>query len=72
VNRMSRNRGALTRSYHGNPGDTREDFLVHTEFGADTWSLSLRAGFAQHAIDCFEYPAALVQVATKGSAHVRP
>ncbi|MHC5541694.1 class I SAM-dependent methyltransferase, partial [Singulisphaera rosea] len=37
VGRLSRSRAGLPPSYHGQEEDSREDFTVHTEFGADAW-----------------------------------
>lgn len=59
VGRMTRSRVGLPDSYHGSPGKNAGDLLVHTEFGADAWTLALRAGFASCAFHCLEYPAGL-------------
>jgi SAM-dependent methyltransferase len=58
VGRLSRSRAGLPKSYHGNPAETRDDFLVHTEFGADFWTLPLQAGLARVTIHTVAYPAA--------------
>jgi len=44
---------------HGGPGDLRDDYTVHHEFGADVWIPVLRAGFASCTLHCLEYPAGL-------------
>ena len=59
VGRMSRNRAGLAPSYHGNPQMSRDDFIVHTEFGADAWTYLARAGFSDIRVHTVEYPAAL-------------
>lgn len=58
VGRMTRSRAGLEPSYHGNPSDTPEDYIVHTEFGADMWTTVLEAGFQNVTINAVEYPAA--------------
>lgn len=45
VGRMTKSRAGLKPSYHGTPESTPDDFLVHTEFGADTWTYLCEAGF---------------------------
>ena len=59
VGRMSRSRAGLKPSYHGSPESTPDDFLVHTEFGADTWTFLCEAGFSNISIYSVAYPAAL-------------
>jgi SAM-dependent methyltransferase len=56
IGRLSRSRAGLPHSYHGAPGIELEDFIVHTEFGADIWSYVLEAGFRSCEIVCLEYP----------------
>jgi SAM-dependent methyltransferase len=58
-NRMTRARAGLPPTWHGSPGDERDDLLVHTEFGADAWTLVLRAGFKRCTMHSLEFPAAL-------------
>jgi len=43
----------------GGPGDLRDDYTVHHEFGAVVWIPVLRAGFAACTLHCLEYPAGL-------------
>jgi SAM-dependent methyltransferase len=57
VGRLSRNRAGLPRSFHGAPGIELEDFLVHTEFGADVWADVLAAGFGACEFVALEFPA---------------
>lgn len=59
VDRMSRSRVGLPKSYHGSPETAGDDLIVHTEFGTDFWQLVLQAGFGSCAVHCLEYPAGL-------------
>lgn len=57
VDRLTRSRRGLPPSYHGsadNPGDC----LVHTEYGADAWTDTMRAGFRECRIVALEHPTA--------------
>ncbi len=65
VDRLTRSRAGLAASYHGAPGTTSDDQLVHTEFGADAWHTVIEAGFDSCEIFALEYPSALVMVARK-------
>lgn len=65
VGRLSRNRDGLPKSYHGSPGVMQEDFVVHTEFGADTWAYVMEAGFTNISIHSVGYPAAIAFLARK-------
>jgi SAM-dependent methyltransferase len=58
VGRMTRSRAGLAKSFHGDPSDTRDDFVVHTEFGADMWCFVMQAGFTRLGINSVGYPAA--------------
>ena len=59
VGRMTRDRAGLKKSFHGNPVDTADDYLVHTEFGADAWMYLVDAGFTELSIHTFKYPAGI-------------
>lgn len=59
VGRLSRNRAGLAPSYHAGPSPDADDFIVHTEFGADAWTIVLEAGFSNVSFNQVEYPAAL-------------
>ena len=59
VGRLSRGRDGLPRSYHGSPTEAGDDFVVHTEFGADAWTYPMQAGFSECHLFSIEYPAAL-------------
>jgi SAM-dependent methyltransferase len=56
IDRLSRSRAGLPKSYHGAPGIELEDFVVHTEFGANIWAYVLEAGFRSCEIVMLEYP----------------
>lgn len=55
----------MKKSYHGNPECPREDYQVHTEFGADTWTYLFEAGFSEISIHSVDYPTALAFSARK-------
>lgn len=59
VDRMSRNRTGLEKSYHGSAATGRDDYIVQTEFGADVWTYVMQAGFQTISIHAIQYPAAL-------------
>ena len=59
VGRLTRGRAGLAKSYHGDPLNRSDDFVVHTEFGADAWCLVMQAGFTRVAFNQVRYPAAL-------------
>ncbi len=63
VGRMSRNRDGLSKSYHGNSVNLADDFVVQTEFGADTWTYIMEAGFTDVSVHTVEYPAAIAFLA---------
>jgi SAM-dependent methyltransferase len=67
VERLSRSRAGLPKSYHGSPETGTDDYAVHTEFGADMWTYVLRAGFSALSINAVDYPAALAITARKGA-----
>jgi SAM-dependent methyltransferase len=60
VGRLTRNREGLPRSYHGDPNAAvAEDYVVHSEFGADFWTFPVTAGFSQVTIHAVAYPCGL-------------
>jgi SAM-dependent methyltransferase len=59
VGRLSRSRGGLPKSYHGGPGIELEDFVVHSEFGADIWTYVFDVGFRTCELVALEYPAGI-------------
>jgi SAM-dependent methyltransferase len=70
VGRLTRSRAGLPKSYHGNPKVDADDYLVHTEFGADMWCFPLRAGFAHVTINHRDFPAAIAITATQAGGSV--
>jgi SAM-dependent methyltransferase len=58
VGRMTRSRANLPNSYHGDPTANADDYLVHSEFGADAWALAMRAGFDNVALKQLDHPTA--------------
>lgn len=59
IDRLSRLRSGLVKSYHGNKDSTSDDLLVHTEFGCDMWKYVIQAGFSTVILHSLEYPAGL-------------
>ncbi len=59
VGRMTRSREGLAKSYHGFPGNGSDDYVVHTEYGADMWQQVIAAGFKSVKIETFDYPAGI-------------
>jgi SAM-dependent methyltransferase len=64
VGRMSRSRAGMPPSYHGAPSSHPDDFLVHTEFGADFWDYTVRAGFNHVEVVSIRYPASVAILAS--------
>lgn len=62
VGRLSRARTGMEASYHGAEGE--DNYLVHTEYGADFWTDAVRAGFQQVSVHAFDFPAAQAVLAT--------
>jgi SAM-dependent methyltransferase len=65
VGRLSRSRAGLPKSYHGNPAESGDDFVVHTEFGADFWTIPVQSGLSRVTIHTVAYPAATAVSATR-------
>lgn len=65
VGRMSCSRAGLEKSYHGDPTNSSDDFIVRTEFGADAWTYLMEAGFSTISIHAVQYPAATAFLAAK-------
>lgn len=65
LGRLSMSRENKPISYHGNPNFPLDDFIVHTEFGADIWSYVMQSGFSECRIITIEYPAAQAIVGVK-------
>lgn len=65
VGRLTRSRVGLAKSFHGDPSMGSDDFLVHTEFGADMWTVVVRAGFHAVTINTVSFPDATAISAQK-------
>lgn len=65
IGRMTRCRDGLPNSYHGTSELAENDFIVHTEFGADAWLYILEAGFTELSIHTFAFPAGIAYSAKK-------
>jgi SAM-dependent methyltransferase len=65
VGRLTRGRAGLTKSYHGDPQQGSDDYMVHTEFGADAWCFLMEAGYSEVSIFPVAYPAALAIAARR-------
>lgn len=65
VGRMTRSRAGLAPSHHGSSATDADDWLVHTEYGADMWTQVVRAGFPAVSIHAFDYPSALAMRAQR-------
>lgn len=63
VGRLSRNRAGLPPSYHGAASTDADDFRVHTEFGADAWTIVHQAGFSDVTLSQVQYPSAIAMTA---------
>lgn len=63
--RLTRSREGLQKSFHGAPDTTRDDFLVHTEFGADMWTFLGAAEFSRVSIVMLCFPAGISIYAKK-------
>lgn len=59
VGRLTRSRAGLPPSYHGDPEMDAGDFIVHTEFGADIWTMVFAAGFTDLAMNHIDYPSGI-------------
>jgi ubiquinone/menaquinone biosynthesis C-methylase UbiE len=58
VERLTRTRTELKKSFHGAKGETDESLRVWTEFGSDAWIHPMQAGFSRVEIFCLEMLAA--------------
>jgi SAM-dependent methyltransferase len=65
VGRLTMSREGLPASYHGKANEQLDDFVVHTEYGADFWRQVLEAGFAECRIVAVQPPAAHAVVGIK-------
>ena len=65
VDRMTRSRAGLSRSYHGNRGEHAADYAVETEYGSDAWAHLVLAGFQECRLITLEFPSALALVGAR-------
>jgi SAM-dependent methyltransferase len=65
VGRLTRSRTGLPRRFHGWPTKETDDYLVHTEFGADMWTTVIKAGFTAVKIHTISFPDAVAMSARK-------
>ena len=65
VGRLTRTRAGLAKSWHGSPTETGDNYLVHTEFGADVWTYVINAGFSALKILTVAFPDAIAISARK-------
>jgi len=63
VDRMTRGREGLAKSYHGYADTGTDDFVVQTEFGADAWTYIMLAGFTTVSLHAVEYPVSVAYCA---------
>lgn len=68
VGRLSRSRVGMLKSFHGRSGTDAEDFIVHTEFGADFWTYALQAGAHSVSVSSAEFPSAQAVTLRRSSA----
>lgn len=71
VDRLSRNRAGLAPSYHGAPSTDADDLRVHTEFGADAWTIAHRAGFLHVTLSQVRYHCAIAITAWTDAPRLR-
>lgn len=60
IGRLSRSRLEMKNSYHGDSTTKSDDYIVHTEFGADIWLYVMRSGFSEVRLHCLDFPSGLV------------
>jgi SAM-dependent methyltransferase len=65
VDRITRSRAGLPRSYHGSPGQRAADLAVETEYGCDAWAHLILAGFQECRLITPEFPSALAFVGAR-------
>jgi SAM-dependent methyltransferase len=65
IGRLTRNRAGLPSSFHGRPKTGSDDYLVHTEFGADMWTYVIEAGFSSVTLHTLSFPDAIAISARK-------
>lgn len=65
VDRPTRHRGKMSKSFHGSSDCRSDDYLVHSEFGCDHWKIAFEAGFKTLKIYAQNYPAGMAYEAGK-------
>lgn len=65
VDRLTRNRKGLTKSYHGSELAKPDDYVVHTEYGSDVWKSVIESGFNNCSFTTIAYPQAIAISASK-------
>jgi ubiquinone/menaquinone biosynthesis C-methylase UbiE len=65
VDRMSRSRDGLEKSFHGSQELRSPDQLVYTEFGSDVWNYVIQSGFSSCEFYSYDYPAGIAIIARK-------
>jgi SAM-dependent methyltransferase len=65
IGRLTRSRAGLPKSHHGASETRADDYVVHTEFGADMWTFLLQAGFAAVSVNTVDFPSAFALSARK-------
>jgi SAM-dependent methyltransferase len=65
IGRLTRSRAGLAKSFHGSAATGSDDYVVHTEFGADMWTFVIAAGFRSIMIHTTSFPDATAMNAQK-------
>jgi SAM-dependent methyltransferase len=65
IGRLTRTRAGLPPSHHGHRESADPGMCVHTEFGADVWTLVLAAGFSSCELHPFRFPSGIALVARR-------
>ena len=66
--RPTRSRAGLPPSFHGLASEPcRDDYRVHSEYGADAWCETMRAGFTEVRIATLRFPESVALIARKGT-----
>lgn len=62
-NRLTKSRKGMRASYHGTPG--KNEYLVHSEFGADIWTEIIKAGHTECRMFSIDYPGSVAIIAER-------
>ena len=63
VGRLTRTTEGRPPTYHGR--EEAQEYLVHTEFGADAWTSPIAAGFTEVRLVSLDFPASVAMAAQK-------